>query len=165
MTLAVDGPRDAVFKVAEVTTAHPPINPQVDVSLTNDRTVQTTGTVREISPTIDPTSNTVLVKVGLRQTPARMTLGSAVVGTALFSRSPVMRLPWSALSRWDDQPAVWVVGSDGHAHPRVIRVFSYETGAVEVTGGVSNGDAVVVIGGQFLRPGVAVDVLGSGTPG
>ena len=161
MTLATDGPRDAVFKVSEITTAHPPISPHVEISLTSDQSVRTNGTVREISPAIDPTSNTVLVKVGLAQTPAEMTLGSAVVGTALFSRRPVLRFPWSALFRWNDEPAVWVIGADNHAQPHVVQVLDYETTSFEISSGVAAGDAVVVAGGQFLRPGVAVSVLAS----
>ncbi|MBE7202781.1 MAG: efflux RND transporter periplasmic adaptor subunit, partial [Parafilimonas terrae] len=70
LVVAQDGPRDAVFNVYESLTTQPPDGDTVAVALQADPAVATTGTVREISPTVDASSGTVRVKIGLRSTPA-----------------------------------------------------------------------------------------------
>ena len=108
MVLAQDGPRDAVFNVYEALTAHPPGDKTIQVTLQSDPTVAAKGHVREISPTVDAASGTVRVKVGLERTPPAMSLGAVVIGRGRFASREAVVLPWSALYRFDDRPAVWI---------------------------------------------------------
>ena len=106
-TVAQDGPRDAVFDVFETLVTDPPSR-DVRAFLQADPSVVATGTVREISPTIDPASGTVKVKIGLESVPPQMSLGAIIVGTGTFKPHPAIVLPRSALFRWQDLPADWL---------------------------------------------------------
>lgn len=77
LVLAVDEPRDAVFEVPETLLTTPPPDRTVDIALQSDPAVRAEGTVRDISPILNPATNTVTAKVMIADTPAAMTLGSA----------------------------------------------------------------------------------------
>ncbi|GJD45425.1 Multidrug resistance protein MdtA [Methylobacterium cerastii] len=159
LTLAQDGPRDAVFNVYEALLAAPPQSGTVDVTLQGNPTVTALGSVREISPSVDPASGTVRVKVGLKETPPAMTLGAVVIGRGRFQSHAAVVLPWSALYRWKSQPAVWVRDpSAGTVAPRVVTIDRYGPDSIALAGGVASGEEVVIAGIQFLRPGQTVTV-------
>lgn len=162
-TLAQDGPRDAVFEVYEALLVEPPEG-GIRVSLLSDPSVTATGTVREISPTVDPASGTVRVKVALAATPPRLSLGATVLGTGRFRPQRGITLPWSALFRQGDGPAVWVLGPDGTVSLRPVRIARYLDDAMVLSSGVEAGQRVVTAGIQFLRPGQAVDPVEGSAP-
>ncbi|MEI5680151.1 MULTISPECIES: efflux RND transporter periplasmic adaptor subunit [unclassified Mesorhizobium] len=157
--VAVDGPRDAVFQVQEQVVAHMPEDPQVQISLLSDPEVKTTGHVREVAPSIDPTTGTVQVKVALDQTPARMTLGEVVLGTAPVPGIRAFVIPWSAMMIDNGKPAVWTVDAASNtAGLAPITVDRYETGRIIVRDGLKDGDLVVTEGAQLLRAGAKVSM-------
>ena len=159
LTLAQDGPRDAVFNVYEALTASPPSDKTVGVALQADPAVVTRGSVREISPTVDATSGTVKVKIGLESTPAAMTLGSVVIGRGKFKARDAVVLPWSALYRWENKPAVWVYDTrSGAVAPRAVTIERYGVDSILGGNGIATGESIVVAGIQFLRPGQTVAV-------
>ncbi|WP_147024251.1 efflux RND transporter periplasmic adaptor subunit [Methylobacterium oxalidis] len=163
LVLAQDGPRDAVFNVYEALLATPPDSKTVEVVLQADPGIVTAGSVREISPSVDPASGTVRVKVGLDRTPPQMTLGAVVIGRGKFRPQEAIVLPWSALYRWKGQPAVWVLDpGTGTVTPRVVTVERYGADTIALAGGVEPGEHVVTAGIQFLRPGQTVTVAASG---
>ena len=159
LTVAQDGPRDAVFNVYEALLAHPPSSNRVEVTLQSDPKVTAVGTVREIAPSVDPASGTVRVKVGLAETPPAMSLGSVVIGRGRFQPHKAVILPWSALYRWRKQPAVWVRDpASGTVAPRTVAIDRYGPDSIALASGVAPGEEVVVAGIQFLRPGQSVTV-------
>ncbi|MCJ2010662.1 efflux RND transporter periplasmic adaptor subunit [Methylobacterium sp. J-092] len=159
LTLAQDGPRDAVFNVYEALLASPPQSGTVDVTLQGDPSVTAIGSVREISPSVDPASGTVRVKVGLKQTPPAMSLGAVVIGRGRFQSHAAILLPWSALYRWEDKPAVWVRDpAGGTVAPRIVTIDRYGPDSIALSSGVASGEEVVIAGIQFLRPGQTVTV-------
>jgi RND family efflux transporter MFP subunit len=159
LVLAQDGPRDAVFNVFEALLAAPPDSRDVDIVLQADPKVRTLGTVREISPSVDPASGTVRVKVGLAQTPPAMTLGAVVIGTGKFRPRAAIVLPWSALYRWENGPAVWVHDpATGTVAPRSVAIDHYGTNSIALSRGLEPGEEVVVAGIQLLRPDQRVAV-------
>lgn len=161
-TIAQDGPRDAVFEVYEALLTDPPASKVVRVALQSNPSVRTTGTVREISPTVDASSGTVRVKVGLDSVPDGMALGAAVVGSGDFKSRRAIVLPRSALFRWDDAPAVWRLDpKTGTVEPKVVTIARYDGDNLVLTEGVAPGDTVVTAGIQFLHPGQIVGVAGS----
>lgn len=154
MVLAQDGPRDAVFNVYEALTANPPAEKTIHVALQSDPAVAATGYVREISPTVDPSSGTVRVKVGLEATPPAMSLGAVVIGRGRFASREAVVLPWSALYRSDDRPAVWIYDpAQGTVSIRTVEIDRYGFDDIVLQGGVEPGETVVTAGIQFLRPG------------
>lgn len=160
LLLAQDGPRDAVFNVYEAVTARPPGNKTVEVLLQSDPSVKTKGTVREVSPTVDASSGTVRVKIGLESTPPAMSLGSVVVGRGTFMPRDVIVLPWSALYRYENDPAVWVYDpAKGTAAVRKVAIDRYGPNVITLKSGVAEGEQVVVAGIQFLRPGQRVAAI------
>jgi len=164
-TVAQDGPRDAVFTVSETLLAEPPDGDRVEVTLQARPTVRTVGTMREISPALDPQSGGVKVKLALDPVPPEMTLGSVVVGTGRFRPEQAVTLPWSALYRWENGPAVWVLDPrTDTVTPRSVRIARYAGSALVLSDGVKAGERVITAGIQLLRPGQRVAVVGEGTP-
>ena len=158
LSIAQDGPRDAVFDVYEALVGKTPGSPTISISLIADPKVTTTGTVREISPIVDSKKGTIRVKIGLKETPPAMTLGTAVRGHA--GLLPQMRfvLPASALFLWQGKPAVWTVTANTkQAEPREVTLDRYTTQSIVLIDGVKDGDIVVTKGGQLLRPGQTVE--------
>ncbi len=163
MVLAQDGPRDAVFNVYEALTANPPGDKTIHVTLQSDLSVGAVGHVREISPTVDAASGTVRVKVGLEQTPPAMSLGAVVIGRGRFASREAVVLPWSALYRSDDRPAVWIYDSKaGTVAVRTVEIDRYSFDDIVLRGGVEPGESVVTAGIQFLRPGQSVALAAQG---
>jgi RND family efflux transporter MFP subunit len=152
-SIAQDGPRDAVFHVNESMFTHKPGNPTIDLTLVSDPAMKATGTVREVSPTVDASSGTVRVKVGIEHPPKEMTLGAAVIGESRLQPRKLIIVPWSALSSENGQPAVWVIDPQtGTVSLKSIIIEDYETGKVVVRAGLHAGDVIVTAGAQFLRP-------------
>lgn len=162
--VAQDGPRDAVFIVSETLLAEPPDGDRVEVALQARPSVRTAGTVREVSPALDPQSGGVKVKLALDPVPPEMTLGSVVVATGRFRPEPAITLPWSALYRWQNGPAVWVLDpKTDTVAPRPVTIARYAGSALVLSGGIEAGERVITAGIQLLRPGQRVAVVGEGT--
>ena len=157
LVLAQDGPRDAVFNVYESLLAQPPAGDAIAVTLQADPAVTTTGHVREVSPTVDPASGTVRVKIGLATTPPAMGLGAVVVGRGRFAAHDSVILPWSALYRYDGRPAVWIFDpAHRTVQVRQVEIDRFGPDIIALKHGVEAGERVVVAGIQFLRPGQTV---------
>ncbi|MCJ2073632.1 efflux RND transporter periplasmic adaptor subunit [Methylobacterium sp. J-030] len=157
LVLAQDGPRDAVFNVYESLLAQPPAGGTIAVALQSDPAVTATGTVREVSPTVDAATGTVRVKIGLQATPSAMGLGAVVVGHGRFALHKSVVLPWSALYRYDGRPAVWIFDPDTRTVSiRAVEIDRFASDIITLRRGVEPGERVVVAGIQFLRPGQSV---------
>lgn len=162
-TIAEDGPRDAVFDVQESLIAHPPkTTGHAEIALLADPSVRTTGSVREVSPTVDPAAGTVRVKVALATNPPQMTLGASVIGSVPVEFLRAFVLPAGVLYEWDGKPAVWVVDpKDKTVSIKQVAVEAYVTDAVVLSGGVAPGDLVVTAGIQSLRLDEEVEIVGA----
>jgi membrane fusion protein, multidrug efflux system len=161
--VAHDGPRDAVFDVYEALLNNPPSR-RVEIYLQSDPSVATTGQVREISPTVDPSSGTVKVKMVMDRVPPQMSLGSIVVGVGTFPPREAIILPRSALFRWHDAPAVWLFDPRTRTvTPKVIKIDHYSDEDLVLSEGLSPGDTIVTAGVQFLYPGQVVEVAADGS--
>ena len=153
-TLAQDGDRDAVFDVYKSLFFGDFSGDKISLALVADPGVTATGSVREVSPAIDPKTSTVRVKVAIQNPPAAMTLGSAVVGAAEAKPVAQIAVPWTALMGLGSKPAVWIVDQATKAASlKTVEVGSYEAGAVLIKGGLEPGERVVVDGGKLLSSG------------
>ncbi|MBB4351728.1 efflux RND transporter periplasmic adaptor subunit [Aliirhizobium cellulosilyticum] len=155
-TLAHDGPRDAVFHVYEALFLAAGVNDTVKVTSLSEPALDVKAAIREISPTIDTSTGTVKVKVGLGgDTP--VPLGAPVAGYFDFQARQAITLPWSALTSRSGKPAVWLVDpATSQIRSQPIDVAAYQTGLIGVAGGISPGDLVVTGGTKFLTPNETV---------
>jgi RND family efflux transporter MFP subunit len=165
--LADPNEREAVFQVpgAGLRLEAGAAMPTVEVRLVGDQNLVTEGTIREVSPGVDPVTRTYTVKVALADPPPAFLLGSAVVGRARLPAQAVINLPSSALFQTaQGDPAVWVVDQPRNTVSlRPVSVLQYDTGTVTVSNGLKAGENVVIGGSQKLRPGQKVTIRqGSG---
>ncbi|MCB4824790.1 efflux RND transporter periplasmic adaptor subunit [Roseicella aerolata] len=159
--VAREGGRDAVFDVPPALKDQAPADPVVEVALTMDPAVRAEGRVREVSPQADPVTGTFRVRVGLAEPPAAMRLGSTVTGRMELGGGGAIEIPASALTRAQQQPAVWVVDPAAQTVAlRPVEVLRFDPARVVVGGGLEAGDIVVTAGVQALRPGQRVRLLG-----
>lgn len=157
-SLARDGERDAVFNVYESLLVEPPPDVPITVSLLDNPAIQAVGKVREVTPAVAANTGTVQVKIALSALPKGMELGSVVSATASGPGKPSIELPWAALTKDLDEPAVWLVDADNQAQLHKVTVARYLTGKVIISEGLKGGEKVVIAGGQLLHPGMTVEI-------
>lgn len=154
--------RDAVFQVPERLLQGNSVGSPVRVYLLDDPAITAAGKVREIAPAADPITRTFRVKVGLDHPSDDFRFGSSVRGTIELAGPKVAALPLTALFNDAGRPALWVVDRLGRVRIAPVVVARYEADRLLVSGGVSEGEQVVVAGIQRLRPGMVVKLTGSG---
>ena len=161
VTIARKNGRDAVFDVPAQVLRSAPSGPEINVRLADDASVTAVGRVREISPQADPVTRTFEVRVGLTDPPAAMLLGATVIGQVRLASDKVISIPASALTKFNDAPAVWIVDPKTHVVSlRNIETLRFDPGTVVVAHGLETGDIVVTAGVQVLHPGQTVRLLG-----
>ncbi|MBD8893895.1 efflux RND transporter periplasmic adaptor subunit [Roseibium litorale] len=159
-SIARDGDRDAVFQVYEGLLSNDLEGSDFSIWLVSDPGVKATGHLREISPTIDPATGSVRVKLSILNPPEGMTLGAPISGAARFREERTVILPWSSLSSQDDDPAVWVVDPQtSRVSLRKVMVSRYDNNRILLGDGLSDGEIVVTAGGQYLYPGLKVETV------
>ncbi|MDB5523601.1 MAG: mdtA 1 [Rhizobium sp.] len=156
-SIALNGPRDAVFDVYEALLLEGTAPPEVTVSLVSNPAVVAKGRVRQIAPSVDQATGTVRVKVSLEPASETMSLGAPVVGRAFTDGEPVIVLPPAALASALGKPAVWVFQTKNQTvHLQAVDLASFQTNALIVSGGLREGEQVVVEGTKLLREGQTV---------
>lgn len=154
--------RDAVFDVPPQVLRSAPPDPVINVSLAGDPTVTAAGRVREVAPQANPVTRTFEVRVGLTNAPAAMLLGATVNGQMDMAYTPTILIPSTALTRANQQPAVWIVDpANNTVALRNIEVQRFDQASVAVAQGLDTGEIVVTAGVQALHPGQKVRLLGS----
>ena len=154
--------RDAVFDVPAQLIRSASPDPQITVSLTDDPKVTAQGRIREVAEQANPVTRTFEVKVGLTDPPAAMRLGATVVGQVHTNAGPMIEIPSTALTRMNQQPAVWVVDPTTRtASIRNVDVSRFGEAQAVISQGLDTGEIVVTAGVQALHPGQKVRVLGS----
>ena len=161
--LAQDGPRDAVFNVNEAVFGQQPIdrNVQITIKLVADAGIYTTGTVREITPTLSGAGGTLAIKIGLEESPPAMTLGAAVLGEGSqpLGSQKAITIPPGSLASVAGQASVWIVDPATSAvFARPITIARYETDRVLVAAGLRPGEIVVTRNTQKMRPNQIVAI-------
>jgi RND family efflux transporter MFP subunit len=154
--------RDAVFDVPAQLIRSAPSDPEITVSLTDDPRVVARGRVREVGPQANPTTRTFEVKVGLTNPPEAMLLGATVTGRMEVEAVPVIEIPATALTRFNQKPAVWIVDpSKLTVSIRNVEVLRFDPASVAISEGLDTGEVVVTAGVQALHSGQKIRLLGS----
>jgi RND family efflux transporter MFP subunit len=164
VAIAENSRLDAVFSVPARIAAGAKPGAPVEVTLQDDPSVKTTGSLREIAPSPDPITGTYTVRISLADPPTRMRLGALVNGRAEVPGEILVRLPPAALLQIGDTPEVWIVGSDGVVGRKSVTVARYDSDAVYVSNGLEKGDVVVVAGVNSLANGQKVTTEKVTTP-
>ncbi|MEJ8475059.1 efflux RND transporter periplasmic adaptor subunit [Roseibium algae] len=152
-SIASDGPRDAVLKVFEALLANRLATPEFHIHLVSDPSVEAVARMREISPTVDPATGTVKLKLSIDNPPASMTLGAPVTVVANLIGQRVAMLPWSSLASLDGKPAVWIVDPETDTVDlHLVQIARHETERVLISDGLADGEVVVTFGTQLLSP-------------
>jgi RND family efflux transporter MFP subunit len=116
--------------------------------------------LREISPSADPATRTYLAKFSLPEAGDAVSLGMTATLTLCDTASErVARLPLSALFNEGDKPSFYVVDDKGEITLKPVKVKSYESGDVVITGGIEEGEKVIALGVQKLDPSQKVRVV------
>jgi RND family efflux transporter MFP subunit len=154
--------RDAVFDVPAQLIRSGPSDPLITVSLTDDPAVTAPGRVREVAAQANPVTRTFEVKVGLTDPPPGMRLGATVVGRTQTDDGPIIEIPATALTRVNQQAAVWIVDPKSlTVSIRNVDVLRFDQAQVVVSQGLDAGEIVVTAGVQALHPGQKIRLLGS----
>ncbi|MGV8783701.1 hypothetical protein ACV35H_33940, partial [Pseudomonas aeruginosa] len=110
------------------------------------------------TPTVDERSGTLKVKVGLDSVPAEMSLGSVVNACVAAPAEHSVVLPWSAMYKAGEQPAVRLLDQQGKARLQPARVARYASDKVVIARGLEAGQTVLTVRGPLLHPGQLVDL-------
>lgn len=164
LTLALDGPRDAVFAVPEHLRASLQLEQPVQVRVWGSATVLS-GVVRELAASADPVTRTFTVKVALPDD-AQPPLGATAQvdvsdAAARKGQAPeVITLPSSAV--WQHPQggsAVWVwEEASSSVRARRIEVAGAQGSELMVRSGLEPGQKVVAVGVHVLQEGQKVGV-------
>jgi len=116
------------------------------------------GRVREISPSVDPTTRTFAVRVTIDDADASVQWGmTANVGVMAVTESSVALLPLTSIYHHEGKPAVWRYDpANGKVAISPVEIGQYREDGVLVTSGVRNGDWIVSAGVHKLIPGQVV---------
>jgi RND family efflux transporter MFP subunit len=154
--------RDAVFDIPSQLIRSAPSDPKITVSLTDDPTAMARGRIREVAAQANPVTRTFEVKVGLTDPPPAMRLGATVIGRLETDAVPIIDIPATALTKINQQPAVWIVDpSTSTVSIRNVDVLRFDEARAVVSQGLDTGEIVVTAGVQALHPGQKIRLLGS----
>jgi membrane fusion protein, heavy metal efflux system len=118
------------------------------------------GAVEAIAPLVDPTTNTVVVRIRVPNDAGKLRGGMFARGAILGAPHPGLAVPRSALLPGDGGAAtmVAVVDKDGTVAHRQLALGADVGDAIEVRAGLTAGERVIVAGGYALPDGTKVDV-------
>jgi membrane fusion protein, multidrug efflux system len=123
-----------------------------------------TGRVREIAPAADPQSRTYRVKLTLVDGGAEVRLGMtgdaalvSAVPTAAQGDAPTFVIPATAIFHRGKDPAVWIIRAhDATLELRPVTLSSYAERSATVSGGLAEGETVVLAGVHTVYEGERV---------
>ena len=133
----------------------------IKISLWADPERFYTGRLREISPGVDEVLRTYTAKVSVLNAGDGVGMGmTATVHVQKDEVKPVARLPLTALTQDNDQPAVWVFDpATQTVNPRTVTISGYDEENAIVLNGVSEGERVVTAGVHKLLAAQKVRLL------
>jgi membrane fusion protein (multidrug efflux system) len=121
------------------------------------------GEVVGLSRRVDPVSRAFDVRARIDNADYRLPSGVFLRVELVLDDRVALLVPEEAVVARGDETAVYVV-ADGVADRRVVTIGARQDGAVEVTAGLSEGEAVVTRGVQKLRDGAPVTVVDDDPP-
>ena len=165
LTLAETDGVEAVFHAPDDPLLREILGREVRLVLLDLQRPDMMGTVTEVSPLVDPQTGTVTVRALIDDPqPIAGLLGASVSGHLRLMLDDGVVVPWNALMRQGDSPAVWTVGEDRRVSLTPIRIAYFVDGAIYVAEGLEDGQQVVGDGSQLLYPGRRVEPVQEDLP-
>ena len=134
------------------------VRPGMGATIASDQGGQTTGTVRIVTPQVDPQSRLGLARIALtggsNLRPGMFALAEIDAGS-----QPSLTVPSAAVVFRENRPGVYVLMPDSTAHFQPITEAGRSQGVVAVSSGLQAGQRVVVEGAGFLGEGDQVRVV------
>lgn len=116
-----------------------------------------TGTVTQVDTRVDPVSRSILVRAELPNADGALRPGMFMTVTLTGKESPALLIPEGAIVPEQGHTYVFVV-RDGVVERREVRTGRRKPGEVEITGGLSVDEHVIVEGTQNVSSGSRVTV-------
>jgi membrane fusion protein, multidrug efflux system len=124
------------------------------------------GEVYFLAPQIDPNTRTLLMKARVPNPKHLLRPGMFVnLDLTLTLREKAIMIPESAVMSMGERTMVYVIGGDGTAQMRPVKVGLRLPNQIEIVDGLKAGEKVVAEGVQKVRPGAPVIVSAPGTSG
>ena len=117
-----------------------------------------TGTIRAVSPAIDPQTRTALVYADLDE-PGALRSGMFAEGRLRIGEARVTVVPRQSVVFRDGYPYVFVMGEGGKVLQRRIDTGPSQGEFIEIRGGLKSGERVVARGAGFLSDGDVVKIV------
>ena len=136
----------------------PGLKTGLPVRLLDDSGAQMGAThVSFVSPSVDPTMQSVLVKAPIKADMPLRTDQFARV-RLVWESAPGLTIPLVAVQRINGQFFVFIAQADGMAHQRAVNLGPLVGNDYVALGGVKEGEQLIVSGTQKIRDGAAVQV-------
>lgn len=125
-----------------------------------DSAIEVQGSVKVVSPAVDPNSTTVEVWVEAANPGEKLKSGVTVHISVLAEtiKDAVVIPPAALLPSQQGGTIVMVVGADSVAHERKIEAGVRETEKLQVVSGLQPGEKVITVGGLGLQDGAKVQI-------
>ncbi len=117
------------------------------------------GEVTSVDTRVDPVSRTITVRSRLDNEERLLRPGMFLAVSLLRQDLQALMVPEQAIVPERSQQYVWVVDDDDMAQLRPVQTGRRRPGQVEILGGLSAGDRVIVEGTQKARSGEVVRIL------
>ncbi|MFQ5569806.1 MAG: efflux RND transporter periplasmic adaptor subunit [Rhodothermales bacterium] len=116
-----------------------------------------TGTIKRISPIVDPTTGTFKVTVEVRDRALKPGMFGRI-SIVYDTREDVLLVPKEAVLAEDDESAVYVV-RDSLAYRQIVQTGYSDEAHTEIISGLQSGDVVITTGQASLRDSSKVEVI------
>ena len=125
-----------------------------------DAPIEVQGTVKVVSPAVDPNSTTVEVWVEAANPGEKLKSGVTVHMSVLAEtvRDAVVIPPAALLPSQQGGTIVMVVGADSVAHERKVEIGVREPEKLQVVSGLQPGEKVITVGGLGFQDGAKVQI-------
>lgn len=141
------------------------VGTKVRVTVDALRGEEITGIITRISPVAQLPARTFTADIAIENNDGKLRAGMFAKAEIPLARSGVfLAVPESAIVLREDQPSVYVLGSDQTVMQRIIRTGVSGNGWVEVLEGLQEGEQFVVGGQNKLRDGTTVSAVKRGDP-
>ena len=159
-------PVEVEFTLAEIDSSKVELGDPVEISIAPYPDETFLATVNMISPTIDPRTRTLRVKAELPNSDGRIRPGLfAHIDLGVSERKDVVVVPNDAVVQRADGAVIFRLNGSERVERVLVETGVQLEGWVEISSGLSPGDAVVVRGQSRIDDGVAVSVrLADGRP-
>lgn len=126
----------------------------------NSGKVQESGKIFFVSPQVDNTDQSVLVKAELSNKDERLRSGQTVKARIIWEQVTALTVPTAAVTRFSGQDFVFVAVEEGpgkiHAKQKAVKLGDIDGNEYRVLAGLNSGDKIVCSGTQNLADGLPI---------